>query len=135
MLQAVVKAQQPYQKLGGEIHVQKVPFDPATLLGTNDLPSVNQAYLSYCSREALGRRLLLELALRAWQAEHGGAFPTELGALVKAGYLKTLPSDLFSHSGQGSLHYDSQTGKVWSVGPDGADAHGTADDATLMTAQ
>jgi hypothetical protein len=134
MQQAASKAQQPYQKLGGVILVQQAPFDPATLLGSNDLPNVNRAYASFCSREALGRRLLLGLALRTWQAEHNGVFPTNLAALVEAGYLKKLPTDPFSHSGQESFHYDSKTGKVWSVGPDGVDAHGTGDDTTLMKA-
>ena len=67
--------------------------------------------------------LLVSLALRAYELEHGH-YPDSLTALTPS-YLSKLPDDPFAASG--TLCY-RRTGKsylLYSVGPDGKDDHGT----------
>jgi hypothetical protein len=67
---------------------------------------------------------LLRLALRAYFVEHG-RYPQRLQELAP-GYLTEVPPDAF---GDGKLPYSYQPApqsfKLWSIGPDGKDNHGT----------
>ncbi|MES2464371.1 MAG: hypothetical protein V4671_27740 [Armatimonadota bacterium] len=72
--------------------------------------------------------LITVLALRAYQAEQG-AYPEDLNALVTNGYLKQVPSDPFSASGNAPARYRRLVDGnylLYSVGPDGKDDAGTA---------
>jgi hypothetical protein len=90
---------------------------------------------AYSSREhwALTRRstqeqiLLAKLALRAYQLEHQQLPPTLL-TLVTHEYLKQVPTDGFSVTGDAILQYDAETGEVWSVGNNGTSDNNTGDD-------
>ena len=71
--------------------------------------------------------LLAVLALRAYQAEHG-SFPEDLLALVRGGYLTSVPTDPFNPTGDAPLSYrrrEDGTYLLYSVGPDGKDDGGT----------
>lgn len=125
---AIVQTRLPYQKNQGVLTAETESRDIATLLHVGVIPNVNRAFHSYTARTAQARRVLLLLAVRAWQAERGGTLPPRLDALVAEGYLKQLPSDPLSTDGITAFRYDSKTGAVWSVGFDGKDDHGQGDD-------
>jgi ABC-type transport system involved in multi-copper enzyme maturation permease subunit len=60
------------------------------------LPPI-ESYLVQWDRNEVGRRALVQiLALRAWQLDHGGKLPDNLGELVETGELDRLPDDPFA---------------------------------------
>lgn len=67
--------------------------------------------------------LLLRLALRAYQLEHG-APPPNLQALVPA-YLNAVPADPFGKGEPLRYRASGKTHVLWSIGPDGKDDGGT----------
>ena len=76
------------------------------------------------ARDLAGDRLLmLNLALHAYQLEHG-AYPLALKDLTPQ-YLKTIPADPFGNGE--AMHYksDGKTQTLWSIGPDEKDDGGT----------
>ena len=119
-----VVAQKPYQQAKGKMELKVSEYDPLTLVAV----SLNREHESYTLRTAMAQELKVRLALRIWQAEHHGALPKSLDALVLDGYLKALPADPYSYTGAESFPYDQATGKIWSVGPDGINNHGKNDD-------
>ena len=72
---------------------------------------------------AADRVLMLRLALRAFQLEHG-APPPNLKSLVPT-YIKSVPADPFGRGEPLRYKTDSQTYTLWSIGPDGIDDDGT----------
>ncbi len=67
------------------------------------------------------------LALRAWQRDHDGALPAELGALV-GDYLPALPVDPFTGEPIGYLP-DDEYPRLYTAGMDRTDDGGTCDPA------
>lgn len=68
------------------------------------------------------RILMLRLALRVYQLEHG-APPPSLQALVPA-YIQVVPADPFGKGAPFRYHTDGKTYTLWSIGPDGRDDGG-----------
>ena len=128
MEQYRTEAAQPFQRFrtGNEFYPN--PYDPLMILAAQNVPNVIRASTTYTWRTVVARRLMLKLALHAWQKEHHGLFTPRLSELVTEGYLKALPADAFSTSGHDDFRYDPVTGKLWSVGWDGTDQHGVGDD-------
>ena len=88
----------------------------------NTRESVQKAEIRHKSVTAHERLLMVESALRCYQAEKGEA-PTRLEELV-TNYISVLPGDPF---GTGPMIYRPQPGAGWalySVGPDGVDDGG-----------
>jgi type II secretory pathway pseudopilin PulG len=90
------------------------------------IPSVT-AFIDSTDRERTRQAaLVLGLALELYHREHG-RFPAVLDAIVKAGYLKSIPADPF---GKGEpfryrLEADPKQGAIlWSVWIDGIDQNG-----------
>ncbi len=125
MQQNIEKAQRPYQEIKGIADPEFASFDPAAIA----IPNTRRALMAYNYRTAKAHKLLLELALQSYKSEHQGKFPAALATLVTAGYLKTLPTDLYAHDPSSPFHYYPITGKLWSVGANGLDEHGAGDDA------
>jgi hypothetical protein len=100
--------------------IPPLPDDPIVRfsLNTSLIAAFKESYF-----ETQKRLLLVSLALRAYELEHG-QYPDSLTALSPS-YLTKLPDDPFAASG--TLHY-RRTGKsylLYSVGPDGKDDGGT----------
>lgn len=73
--------------------------------------------------EAVLRLLIIEVALRAYQLDHG-SLPTQLTALAPE-YLAAQPVDPFASADQPFHYRVTKTGfELWSVGPDGVDDNG-----------
>jgi hypothetical protein len=119
--------QRPYQQAKNKLNIELPEYDPLSFFSFN----ANRILETYTLRTALAQRLVVKLALRVWQAEHNGALPASLDALVTEGYLKALPTDPYSYTGAENFAYDPATGKIWSVGPDGVNNHGKGDDDPL----
>lgn len=120
--------QQPYQQAARLTDPPWTPYDLAMGLADNYALNAKRGLTSSTWRLTTARRLLLRLALRAWQLEHAGTSPKSLAELTAAGYLKAIPTDPFSQSGTAAFPYDPQSGKVWTVGWNGLDEHGAGDD-------
>lgn len=130
MGQTIEKAQRPYAEVKEDLDPKLSTYDPTS----GFMPNVQRALESHTWRGAFASRVLLKLALQAYQAEHAGQFPPELAELVRGGHLKTLPTDPFATTANAPFHYDPVTGKVWSVGWDGLNNGGGGDD-TLTKAR
>jgi hypothetical protein len=84
-----------------------------------------QTYANVCARmTAAGTRL----AICTYQ-QKTGALPDELGALVDAGIIKTLPRDPYGDV----LRYSPERRLLWSVGPNGVDDGGQNNVNRLQT--
>jgi hypothetical protein len=66
----------------------------------------------------------LRLALRAYFAKKN-SYPATLQDLVSAGYLTSIPTDIFANDGQFRYRKERQGYRLYSVGPDGVDDGGT----------
>ncbi len=74
-------------------------------------------------REAITRLLILDLALQAYEFEHGSP-PERLEQLIPR-FLATLPIDPFDPEGRPFRYVRADAGPiVYSVGPDGDDDNG-----------
>jgi hypothetical protein len=80
------------------------------------IPNMKRAYWSFTVKQAQKRVILAQLAVEAYKSDHNGTSPKTLSALTEGAvpYLKTVPTDPFSPTGQDPLRY--QNGRVSSVG-------------------
>ena len=115
MDQSIAGARQPYQ-------VQpKLPPEPTDILNQNFLPSLAPARYKSESNNTQNALLVAALAVQAFRAEHKGAYPETLSALVPA-YLSHVPDDPLSYPVAPLRYKRTGTGYVlYSVGPDGKD--------------
>lgn len=98
-----------------------VPLPPNSLVSMV-VPVFDHARFSTLKCEVLNDLLLLSLALRAYQAEHGQP-PRALSALVPR-YVKALPEDPFAPDGEFRYRVERGRPLLYSVGPDAADDGG-----------
>jgi hypothetical protein len=106
--------------------VKAGPTLPADPINGILLPIFDKArFKNTASSETQNALLTITLALRAYQAEHGGAFPATLAELCPT-YLNRLPDDPFALTvGTPFRYYRTAKGYVlYSIGPDGVDNHG-----------
>jgi hypothetical protein len=97
------------------------PRDPMNG-GRNDI--IEDEWLLFLVDQTLHHFLLTQLALTAYRDEHG-AYPDRLEQLVP-GYLTALPPDPFAlHAPIGYVR-TAGTYRLYSIGPDGKDDHGSA---------
>jgi len=116
----IALSQKPYAKRGSG------PTLPRGIINAILLPASDTfLFRQTASEETQTALLTAALALRAYQAEHGGALPADLQALVAGGYLRRVPADPFAPHGA-SLRFKTVTGTLYSVGPDGKDNGGKA---------
>lgn len=94
-----------------------------TMMSATFMPSLNRAIETDFRVRAEAAMAAVQLAVRLYRIDHGGAYPPNLAALVPA-YLPAVPVDPFSPKG-GPLGYvllnGGQRPMVYSVGPDGID--------------
>jgi hypothetical protein len=91
--------------------------------------SFGRSVLIYFRIEASSRAAAAALAIRWYQADHGGALPPTLNVLIPK-YLPVLPADPFG-DGKALFHY-AATGpdpKIYALCPDGTDNGGQDRDA------
>ncbi len=112
----------PYQSAKAAA-LPPMPDDPINAVL---FPVFDGARLKEADTKMQDRLMTAALALRAYQAEHG-TFPEDLNALVSGGYLKSVPVDPFSRTGDAPLPYrrlENRTHLLYSIGPDGKDNNG-----------
>ena len=90
------------------------------------LPTMTNSATSQYAVEARETLVGTMLAIRLYQADHGGELPASLEDLVDT-YLPAIPMDATS-AGE-PLHYDADRGRRWTLGRDGKNdnGHGQAD--------
>ena len=88
------------------------------------LPNVERAGAAHYREVASRHRAAAALAVRLYQADHGGALPPTLDALVPA-YLPSVPRDPTS-AANAPLGYDPVRGRIWTAGEDGDGDAGTS---------
>lgn len=98
-----------------------IPNDP---LSKVLLPSINRAHWSAARHETGNVVLMVQLALRAFELEHG-QLPDTLAELVPS-YLKAVPRDPFGNGESLRYRRTGKTYQLYSVGSDGKDDGGTA---------
>ncbi|MCW3100050.1 MAG: hypothetical protein JWL77_5668 [Chthonomonadaceae bacterium] len=111
------QARQPYS-----LHLP-LPPTPTDPINSMIIPEYEQARLKHVDNETQNGLLLVTLALRAYQGEHG-RYPASLAELTPA-YLKKLPDDPFALQGTFKYRVDGTSYVLYSVGPDGKDDGGT----------
>jgi hypothetical protein len=121
---AIRRAALPYQQ-AKRISPARQAADPLSRLLT---PDFSRARLTYTKSVARNRILLARLAVQAYCQEHGLAVPASLDDLTAGAnpYLPMIPQDPFSATGQEPLLYAD--GNAYSVGENGSDEGGSADD-------
>ncbi|MCW3054952.1 MAG: hypothetical protein JWN14_4122, partial [Chthonomonadales bacterium] len=122
MDQSSAMARQPY---GLHLPPPPLPKDP---INSVLLPVFSQARLKGVDSETQNGLLLVMLALRAFQLEHGH-YPASLTELAPT-YLKKLPNDPFAAQETYKYILNGNTYTLYSVGPDGKDDGGKAIDDT-----
>jgi hypothetical protein len=93
----------------------------------NMVPNTARIHWAITQKNTQEQILLAKLALRAYWLKHQQSAPN-LETLVTQKYLKQVPRDGFSMTGNASLQYDPKTGDVWSVGNNGKNDSNTGDD-------
>lgn len=119
----VARARLPYKAASAVV----LPSGPDDLINEILLPVYSQCAVKEADTQMEDSLLTAVLALRAYQAEQG-TYPENLNALVRGGYLKSVPADPFSSTGDVPLPYrrlDNGTYLLYSIGPDGKDNNGT----------
>ena len=111
----IANARLPYGAVGQPQITVGNPFVDETYIhlarrGFNSARALNSSQL-----------LMLQLALRAYQIEHGA--PPNLQALVP-NYIKAVPVDPFGNGAPLRYKTDGKTYTLWSIGPDGRDDGG-----------
>ncbi len=106
-------AEMPYQESTGPLNTFDNNVERGK--GLNPLtqimvPNLNRAHWAYTLRQAQFEVIRAKLMLKA------------------DGKLTEIPLDPFSVGAAQPLRHDARTGKIWSVGGDGIDNHGTGDD-------
>ena len=98
---------------------------PSDLLNQILVPITDRARFGSVAGDTQNALLTTTLALHAFRAEHNGASPPTLSALVPA-YLPSVPLDPFAYPAA-PLSYTKNGAKtiLWSVGPDNVNNHGT----------
>jgi hypothetical protein len=91
------------------------------------VPNTARVHWAITQKNTREQILLAQLALRAYRLEQG-SFPATLEALKMQKYLKQVPMDGFSMTGDAPLQYNPKTGMVWSVGNNGKNDNNTGDD-------
>lgn len=116
MDELVENAHQPYMKQ------QPIPASGDPLVEAI-LPVFNRARWNWARNDTYAVEIMTMYALRAYKMDNGH-YPENLKALVPT-YLHKIPID--PYDGIAPLHYQLQGNKylLWSIGPDGADNHGT----------
>jgi hypothetical protein len=112
-----------------------LPYQTAknfNMVGAKDINdfSIKYDYKMHFSATRVNTReqiLLARLALRAYKLEHQQSAPN-LETLVVQKYLKKVPMDGFSMTGDAPLQYNPKTDTVWSVGNNGKNDNNTGDD-------
>lgn len=121
--------------MDAQIELAKHPYDrkaipiPQHSDWMSNLLTPDFTYMSFVEASSAARRCLTTtaLAIKAYQAEHGGTSPASLSELVPQ-YLPAVPADPFqSAKPLGYLQRDGQR-VLYSIGPDGVDNGGTAID-------
>jgi hypothetical protein len=115
---ALTLVRQPYSPSLSE---PELPNDPICRLFA---PPIKGAWVKFLACRASNHLLMTALALRAYHQEYG-VYPAELQALVQQGYLSSLPGDPFTASRSLRYRKSGKTYLLYSIGPDGADNHGT----------
>ena len=117
----IVESRRPYAE-----HPSLPPL-PADPINRYLLPVYSEIRLKHVEGgETQNALLTAALAVQAYRAEHGGAAPPTLAALVPA-YLKSVPADPFAATQNAPLGYRvalRNAPVIYSVGPDGKDDHG-----------
>ena len=118
----IARARLPYTQASAFV-LPPMPDDPINAV---IFPVFDGARMKDTDTKMQDSLLTAVLALRAYQAEHG-AFPGDLNSLVSDGYLKSVPIDPFSRTGDAPLPYrrlENGTYLLYSIGPDGKDNNG-----------
>jgi hypothetical protein len=119
----VAASREPYARHPGPLAPPADPLSDILVSGVVHKSRVKQA-----ASQAFDGLLRVALALRAYRLERG-TYPSDLAALVKAGYLKSLPADPFSADGKSPFAYRrTPAGRylLYSLGPDVRDDGGRA---------
>lgn len=114
--QTIADARKPYQPNAKE---RPIPKDPLCQIL---MPVFSKASLKEHATFAESGLLLVALALRAYQADHGH-YPDALAELSPA-YLKQLPQDPFAPAGTFQYRRAGNTYLLYSIGADGKDDGG-----------
>jgi hypothetical protein len=116
---AIAAAKSPYGT--------KAASTPTDLISDLLVIDYNSARFRLTFGEAEDKLLMTACALRAYQLDHHGQYPSTLSQLVPA-YLPSVPSDPFAPSTSSPLVYRCTCGTyaLYSVGPDGRDDKGVA---------
>jgi hypothetical protein len=104
-----------------------LPPMPHRPLNEELFPAWNPLLLLEADAQMQSSLLTTVFALRAYQAEQG-VYPLHLSQLVRGGYLRRIPADPFSQSGNAAVQYrlrEDGSYLLYSVGPDGRDDTGT----------
>ena len=112
----IAQAQRPYME-------QQDPVLPEDKIGQLLVPVyARKASLKYTVTQTENGLLLIRLALRAYQAEHG-SYPASLEKLTPT-YLAQIPSDSFAATGPLQYKVQGKQYLLYSIGPDGKDDGG-----------
>jgi hypothetical protein len=123
---AYQKLSLPYQQAlstTSKLHTSLLSDGP---LGNFFIINYDRTHLVHTRLMAKNQVIKAQLAMVAYQGEHGNTNPQSLSELVKTGYLEEVPLDPFSANADTPLQYAE--GKVWSVGQNGINDNNTGDD-------
>lgn len=104
--------------------IESAVVSPRLVFARLLMPSLSRAVMTHHRGVADRRMAATALAVRLYQADHGGRAPATLADLVPA-YLPAVPPDPMSRGRPLNYRADGDTPAVWSVGEDGKDDGGS----------